>query len=75
MDPDEQWAKSFIYSSKALRVILSPSGRLAVFDHAGRWLGWGADFFFQSELVKARDSEIVRRPSAAITAASTELDF
>ena len=38
MTPDEQWAKSYVYTSKGLRVLLCPQGSLAVFDCAGRMI-------------------------------------
>ena len=78
MDPDEQWAKSYVYSAKALRVLLCPSGRLAIFDHRGAWIGWGADFAFQQALVAARDAKnlsSIDSPRPSAPRSSTELDF
>jgi len=39
MTPDEQWAKTHVYSPRALRIIMCPSGALALFDNCGRWIG------------------------------------
>ena len=39
MDLDEQWAKTHVYSPRALRIIMCPSGALALFDNCGRWIG------------------------------------
>jgi len=39
MSPDEQWAKTYVYSPRALRIIMCPSGALALFDNCGRWIG------------------------------------
>ena len=76
MTPDELWAKSHVYSSKGLRVLLCPSGSLAVFDHRGGWIG----LFERAEellplLVRVRDREegpSAAPPLASATAASVE---
>ena len=39
MSSDEQWAKTHVYSPRALRIIMCPSGELALFDNCGRWIG------------------------------------
>ena len=77
MDLDEQWAKTYVYSPRSLRIIMCPSGALAIFDNCGRWIGFAEGEALIDALRTSRGWQDPRplSPEPPSLASSEELGF